>query len=158
MTQEEGSMRARLTHAAPIALAALFAAPLPAQTCTVPGTHPSVQAAVDDGACTLVQLAGQTYAESPFVTRTVALEGDPGGGSVVEGALRAAGTGVVLTAGSLAVANGCLRGGLTADRGARIHGAGVSATVSATLPCPPSPIFSDGFESGDTSAWSVTVP
>lgn len=35
-----------------------------------------------------------------------------------------------------------------------------SKTVPTSLPCPPlvsETIFSDGFESGDTSAWSRTV-
>ena len=43
-------------------------------------------------------------------------------------------------------------------RGAQVTGSSLEVERSAALPCPPSFTFADGFESGDTSAWSSQVP
>ncbi len=42
--------------------------------------------------------------------------------------------------------------------GAEVSGTNLTVERSTVLPCPPSFIFADGFESGDTSAWSSQVP
>ena len=58
----------------------------------------------------------------------------------------------------LAVQNGCLENAMLVLGGAEVSGTNLTAERSAALPCPPSIIFTAGFESGDTSAWSSQVP
>ncbi len=48
-----------------------------ADDCTVPGTHATVQQALDASACATVALASGTFAESLVVRRTVSLRGAP---------------------------------------------------------------------------------
>jgi hypothetical protein len=132
--------------------------PLRAQACTVPGTHPAIQAAVDDPTCATIALSAQTHSESVNISRTRTLAGPSGGGAVVQGLLRAVGAGTHVRLHHLRAENGCLLGAVRAEGGAEIIGNNLEVEHSAGLPCPPSLVFSDGFESGDTSAWSNTVP
>jgi hypothetical protein len=155
----------RQTVTRPAALSALAALTLlsPAaahgQTCAVPGTHASVQAAVSDPACATVELAAQTFSESPTVDRSLALAGAPGGGSVVAGRLAASGAGVVLALSDLAVSGGCDGAGLDAAGGASIVSRGVSIVRATNLPCAGSWTgFSNGFEGGTTDGWTEAVP
>lgn len=60
----------------------------------------------------------------------------------------------------LAIQNGCSPSALLVLGGAETTGTNITVTRSAALPCP-APlfvVFQDGFESGNTSAWSATVP
>ncbi len=61
--------------AALAAIAALAAPPAHAQTCTVPGSHTTIQEAIDDPACATVALATQTYPESIVIRRSLTLAG-----------------------------------------------------------------------------------
>ncbi len=61
----------------PRALAAFLALLLPALAspalagvCTVPGSHATIQEAIDDPLCTTINLAVQTYAESISIPRS----------------------------------------------------------------------------------------
>jgi hypothetical protein len=126
--------------------------------CFVPGTHPTLQAAIDDAACSEIQLAAQVYEESVLIERSLALAGPGGGGAIVEGRLRARGAGVVVTVTDVAVENGCQPEAMNAGTGAEIDGLNFEVASSSSAPCPLMLIFADGFESGDTAAWDSTIP
>lgn len=128
-------------------------------TCTVPGSHATVQAALADVGCDEVQLAAQSYNESIRIERSVTLAGV--GGSILAGRLTAAGSGVVAVVSGLAVQNSCLGGSLRSMAGARLQASAVAVSYGSGFGCPPEPaeIFADGFETGDTSRWNGgTVP
>ncbi len=132
--------------------------PAAADTCNVPdGTYPTIQSAVDDPVCTDIQLAAQTYPESVVVPRSLTIQG-VGSSSVVGGFMRAHGAGVIVIANALRVEASCARGSLQSWTGGELVAVDVEAVSSINFDCPGSPIFTDGFESGDTSAWSSTVP
>ncbi len=139
-------------------LLGLLSPPLLAQTCTVPGSHLRIQAAIYDPTCTTITLAAQTYAESLEVFRSVSLAGPAAGGAVIQGQIRAVGSTTQVTLQDLQVENGCTPNALLPVDGAWITGVNLRVEQSVAQPCPPSPlIFRDGFESGDISAWSGVV-
>ncbi len=148
----------------PLAVLALLflalASPLRAQTCTVPGSHATIQEAIDDPACTTITLSAQTYAESIVIPRSLTLAGPGAGGAIVQGLVLVAGAGTQVTLQDLRVENGCFPSALRTVSGAEVIGTNLEVERLAALPCPPPPgsIFADGFEPGDTSAWSATVP
>ena len=156
-----------------IVLLAVFASaslePAGAQTCTVPGTHATIQGAIDDPACTTINLSAQSYPESINIQRSLTLAGPApsggnggentgGGGAVVEGLVRVVGAGTLVNTSDLAVRNGCPLNALLVLGGAQTNGMNLTVERSAALPCPASLVFADGFESGDTAAWSSQVP
>jgi hypothetical protein len=129
-----------------------------AAVCAVPsGPHPTIQAAVDDAACTEVVLAAQSFAESVAVSRSLLLRGDSSATTVIEGQMTVTGNTTVVTLQDLAVyGGGCYLAALDVVGGARVTShQDVVVFNTAGGECP---IFIDGFESGDTSAWSRTVP
>ena len=139
-------------------LAAVLSSPAVAGTCDVPdSSYPTIQSAVDDPACTDLVLAAQAFPESVRVPRTLAITG-AGASTVVAGFLRAHGNDTVVTVSDLKVEASCARGSLQSWTGGEIFAENVEAVSSTTFDCPGDPIFADGFESGDTSAWSTTVP
>ena len=124
----------------------------------MPGSHATIQEAIDDPACTTISLAAQTYPESISILRSLTLSGPPAGGAIVEGLVWVVGSGSVVDLADLLVQNGCPES-LLVQGGAQVNGANLQVIHSAALPCPPPPlIFTDGFESGDTSGWSGQVP
>jgi hypothetical protein len=131
-------------------------APALAQTCTVPGSHATIQAAVDDPACATINLSAQTFVESIVIRRTLTLSGAAGGNAVVAGLVMAIGSGSEVSLDTLRVENGCTPDALRASAGARIVGTDLQVEHSEGLGCPQTAdtIFADGFESGDTTAWS----
>ena len=139
-------------------LAGSFATSVYAE-CSVPGTHTSIQDAVDDTACSSIILAAQDYQEAVEVRRTLEIRGPSGGGAVVKGRLVSMGGGVQLQLVNLAVHTGC-DAGIQVTAGATMVGEAVTALKSfVSFPCPalPSEVFQDGFESGSSSQWSSTV-
>jgi hypothetical protein len=133
--------------------------PLAAQTCTVPGSHATIQEAADDPGCAVVDLSAQTYPESIVIRRTLTLAGPGSGGAVVQGLVLIAGTTTEATLNDLRVENGCRPDALRTASGARITGNNLQVERSEGLPCPltADAIFVDGFESGNTTAWSSTA-
>jgi hypothetical protein len=131
-----------------------------AQTCTVPGSHPTIQDAVDDPACTSIDLAAQSYQESIEIRRSLTLGGPAAGGAVIERLVLLSGDGVVVDLEHLEVANGCTPDAMGATGGATVSATNVSVQRAAGLSCPElaSSIFSDGFETGGTGAWSSATP
>lgn len=135
-----------------------------AGSCNVPGSHATIQEAVDDPGCSTVELAAQVYPESVTVTRSLTLQGALGGGSTIEGRLIVDGADTDVTATDLAVdtstANlaGCFSRALEVRGSAALAGQGLQIRNSLAGFCPAGLIFSDGFESGDISAWTGSVP
>ena len=89
--------------------------------CTVPGTHTTIQMAVDDAGCNFVGLAAVNYIESVTVSRSISIIGSP---STLWGSLTIAEDGTEVEVDELEIG--------------------------------PDALFVDGFESGDTTAWSGT--
>lgn len=140
-----------------LALVLVARVPVVAVICSVPGTYPTIQEAVDDLACTQVDLADQTYAESVLIPRSLTVAGT--GASIIEGRVLALGLGTQLDLVDLTIQNGCSPEALEVERGAQAQGTNLTVVRSGALPCPAfAGLFADGFESGDTSAWSTTVP
>ncbi len=150
----------RLATVALAVIAALAAPPAHAQTCTVPGSHATIQEAIDDPACATVALATQTYPESIVIRRSLILAGPGSGGAVIQGLVLMSGPTTVVTLQDLRVENGCVPDALRTTGGAELAGDHLEVVRSATLPCPVTAdsIFTDGFETGNTDAWSSTSP
>lgn len=127
------------------------AGPCPAATCPVPSaSHPTIQAAIDDIGCTDIDIAAGTYAEAPAIARTVTLQGAGSTQTSVTGGVVVSAGSVVLTGMHLSAPGTALR----SSSGAEVSGFDlevISGIDSALL-------FSDGFETGDTGAWSGTAP
>jgi hypothetical protein len=141
-----------------LALAVLCTSTAFADVCSVPSVpHPTVQAAVDDAACTEIVLAAQVLAESVAVSRSLLLRGDSSATTVILGQVTVTGDTTEVTLQDLQVdGGGCFSVALDVGGGAQVTSQqDVVVTNAAGEECP---IFLDGFESGDTSAWSNTVP
>lgn len=141
----------------------ILAAPassLHAQTCTVPGSHATIQEAAGDPACATITLSAQVYPESIVIRRSLTLAGPGSGGAVVQGLVLMTGSGTQVTLQDLNVENGCAPDALRTSGGAQLTGENLDVERSAALPCPltADAIFVDGFESGNTSVWSNTSP
>lgn len=125
--------------------------------CSAPGSHPTVQAAVDDVDCTEVALAPGPYLESVQVPRSLVIAGAAAGGTVIQGRITATGGGTVVELVALRVENACTPAALVALQGARVDGFELEVVRWTGHPCPDE-IFADGFESGNTATWDVSVP
>lgn len=62
-----------------------LAGPALAATCNVPSTHATIQAAVDDPGCTIITVAGGTYAERVSITRSLTIRGTGSTSTVLDG-------------------------------------------------------------------------
>lgn len=131
-----------------------------AQTCTVPGSHATIQDAADDPSCATVNLAAQTYPESIVIRRSLTLAGPGSGGAVVHGLVLMTGSGTQVTLNDLNVENGCVPDALRTSGKAKLTGNNLDVVRSASLPCPltADAIFTDGFETGNATAWSTATP
>ena len=145
----------RLLITSLILILATLATPLQAQICTVPGTHTTIQEAIDDPACITITLLAQTYAESIRIPRSLTLAGPASGGAIIQGLVLMVGSGTEVGLQNLRVENGCIPNALRTTSGATMNGTDLEVERSAALPCPATAdsIFADGFETGDTSAW-----
>jgi hypothetical protein len=159
MSAHERAMSRVAAVIAALTMAALCP-PVDAQTCTVPGTHATIQEAADDPGCATVTLSAQTYLESIVLRRSLTLAGPGTGGAVVQGLVLIAGATTVVTLSDLQVENGCVPDALRASGGARLVGDNLQVERAEGLPCPHTAdtIFANGFESGNTGAWSAVSP
>ncbi|MDQ1346659.1 MAG: hypothetical protein QG573_28 [Acidobacteriota bacterium] len=147
------------------ALAAGVVLPTWAGTCNVPsGSHPTVGAALRDGDCTTVQLGAGAYPENLAIARDVTLQGTGSAATFLEGFLAATGATVDVTLAALTIDGtaagvaGCWREALATAGGAEVApGPDVVVLQTATGGglCR---LFSDGFESAGTLAWSSHAP
>ncbi len=129
--------------------------------CPVPsGSHPTIQTAVDDPACTEIELGSQTYVESVAIGRTLAVSGVSSSASVIAGRVAIEGATAVVTLTELTVDGshpavaGCFVEAVDVDGGARMVGSNIVVVNSDGDGCL---IFGDGFEDGTTDAWVGTV-
>jgi hypothetical protein len=116
---------------------------------------------VDDASCTELELAEHTFAESVTISRDLVIRGASPDGTVIAGQVAVDGATTQVTLEHLTVdasaegVGGTLSVGLQASGGAEVSSNDVVVRNSLvdlwTL-------FVDGFESGDTSAWSATQP
>jgi len=151
-----------LVQAASLIMGFLCASPGVAAVCQVPtGPYPTIQAAVDDPVCTEIELSAQTFEESVLIARDLEVRGSSSETTVIEGQLAVQGgsTQVALedmtVDGSAPGVGGTFSEALLVAGGAEVNGLRI-VVLNATEA--PSAIFADGFESGDTSAWSSSVP
>ncbi len=88
------------------------------------------------------------------------MAGPGSGGAVVQGLVLIAGPTTEAALNDLRVENGCVPDALRTSGGARLTGTNLQVERSDGLPCPltAETIFTDGFESGNTGAWSATTP
>ncbi len=141
-----------------LALAGFIAPTAFADICTVPTVaHPSIQAAVDDAACTEIVLSAKVFAESVAVARGLELRGDSSATTIIEGKVTVSGASTEVTLQDLRVeGGGCFVVALDVSGGAQVtRGQDIVVVNAAGGGCP---IFIDGFELGAAVAWSKTVP
>jgi hypothetical protein len=139
-------------------LCSLLAAAAGAEVCTVPGSHATLQEAVDDPTCTSVEPASQTHAESIVIRRSLTVAGAAAAEPVIAGLVRLDAAGIQVELADLRIENGCSGRAFEVQRGAELQGRNLTVVRDAALPCPALELFADGFESGDTSGWSAAVP
>lgn len=122
--------------------------------------HATFSDATDDPGCATVTLAAQTYPESVVLRRSLTVAGPGAGDAVVQGLVLIAGATTEATLNDLRVENGCVPDALRTVSGARLTGNNLQVERPTALPCPltANTIFVDGFESGNTTAWSGTTP
>jgi hypothetical protein len=155
-----GLFDSRLVIPSLVLILEALAPPLHAQNCTVPGSYVTIQEAIDDPACVTITLSAQTYGESIVIPRSLPLAGPRAGGAIVQGLVLVVGSGTEVGLQDLRVENGCVPDALRTASGARMTGENLEVVRSAALPCPATAdsIFADGFESGDTTNWSGSIP
>lgn len=139
-----------------------FAVSSGAVPCTVPsGSHPTIQAAVADLGCSEINLLSQLYQENPTIERSLAVSGVTSSTTVIVGQIRISGTGSVVTLAELTVnasdssVAGCFGEAVVSNDGAQVIGSNILVFNATGAACT---LFADGFESGNTLAWSLTTP
>ena len=133
-----------------------------AAICPVPsGTHPTIQEAVDDVGCTEVTLAGQTFAESVTVDRSLTISGSSTATTIVEGRFEVTGAATVIVLSEMTIdaaassVAGCFPEALDVSGGAQLTSNALVVINGGGDACL---IFGDGFEDGTTDAWANTIP
>lgn len=115
--------------------------------CTIPGSHPTIQAAIDDHLCTEITLAAQTtYTEHLHINRSLQLGGPPEGGATVQGQINLTGPMTVALLTNFRIESGCSSGTLRVSDGAQMNGSGLHMLFSQLFPCIADLFISDGFE------------
>ncbi|MCL4838039.1 MAG: hypothetical protein KJ058_08750 [Thermoanaerobaculia bacterium] len=149
-----------------VLLAALLAAaaPLAAAICNVPTTgYPTLAAALADPTCDPIQVAAGTLTESPAITRDVTIAGTGSGSTTIAGWVSVTGAATDAVLGALRIdatsasAPLCYASGLDVRGGAKASGLDL-VVVGRPTPTSTCGFFADGFESGDTAAWSARRP
>jgi len=133
-----------------------------AATCSVPsGGYPTIQAAVDDPVCTQIDLQSQVYQEEIAIGRSLAILGVSSSTTIIVGQVQIDGGSSVVTMADLkvdastAAVSGCFIDAVLVGGGARLVGSNLAVLNASGVACL---LFGDGFESGNTAAWSATTP
>jgi len=152
------------THGVCFAICFVLIAVVPATSyavdCSVPsGAYPTVQEAIDDTNCTTVNLADQTYDESLLVDRSLSIVGPPALADI-NGHVHVQGVGTVVQMDNLMIENGCTPEAYLVNSSGHVDSSRLEIAWVSGAPCPPvfTPLFSDGFETGNTSLWSGVAP
>ena len=99
----------------------LLERPLSALNCAVPGGYASIQAAVSDPACDVIEVAAGTYAENVLIARSVTINGADWASTIVDGGGAGRvftiqpGTAVTLTQMSVTNGSAATGGGIAID-------------------------------------------
>ena len=117
-----------------------------AGTCSVPGTHATIQQAADDTNCTQIDLSGQTYYEILNITRSVGLSGPGAGQAVLIGQLSLEGASTVATVSDISVRSSCPDGAVRVIGGANLISVDMQAKWQGAVPCTNDLTLFDGFE------------
>jgi hypothetical protein len=133
-----------------------------AAVCTVPSApHPTIQVAVDDVGCNEIVIAAGTYVESVEIDRNLIVSGASTTETTIDGRLTVSGAATAVALNDLTInasapsAAGCFPAALDVTGAAGVTSNAlvvVDADGDACL------IFEDGFETGNTTAWSGTSP
>jgi len=124
-----------------------------ADTCDVPSSYTSIQAAVDDFTCTEIFVASGRFYGDLTIDRALMIQGVSSTSTTVLGKVMVEGSGTSATLNGLRIEvspEGLPHNGLVVD--------GLAETLPNDLVIASSMLFSDGFESGDTTAWSSANP
>ncbi len=116
--------------------------------CSPPSaSHPTLQQAVDDPVCTIIELAAQAYPEQIAINRSLTLTGTGPLTSTVDGPILIQGPSIQVAMASIGIRNGCPQPGLRVQAGALVSPVNVRVSTEA-IECPPPPdlIFTDRFE------------
>jgi hypothetical protein len=141
-----------------LAVSVLCASTAFSAVCSVPSMpHPTIQDAVDDAACTEIVLAAQVFVGTVAISRSFLLRGDSSATTVIKGRVTVTGGTTEVTLQNLQVdGGGCFSVALDVGGGAQVTSQqDVVVLNEVGGECP---IFFDGFESGNTTVWSATVP
>ncbi len=115
-----------------LGLFGVLAQPAWAMDCTVPGSHASIQAAIDDVGCDKITLSAQTYTENLVINRTLTIEGAGKTSSIIDGNGGRGvtiGTAATVTLKDLRITGGDATSAATDPR----FGGGVYVTAASTL-------------------------
>jgi len=118
-----------------------------ASSCAVPGSHSSIQTAVDDPSCSDIQLASQPYDEILEINRSLQLAGPVSGNSEIRGRVVIGQAGTSVTLSNLGVHGACTGGVVRVTGGAQLAATMLRVTWNGSVLCAAELIFRDGFES-----------
>jgi len=136
------------------AILLLGATPGICEICNVPSaSYPSIQSAVDVTSCTEIVLTSGNFFGGVTIGRTLEIRGASSGTTTVVGkvTVQGSGTTATLTGFMIGVGPNPPNDGLVVVGGAEV-------TPDDLVIRTTDHIFSNGFESGDTTAWSATKP
>ncbi len=131
----------------------LGATPGICETCNVPSaSYPSIQSAVDVVSCTEIVLTSGDFFGAVTISRTLEIRGASSDSTTIVGNInvQGAGTTATLTGFMIAVGPNPPNDGLVIAGDAEVIPDDLVIRTTDH-------IFSDGFESGDTTEWSATV-
>lgn len=122
-----------------------------AGTCAVPGTHNSINSAINDSGCTEVALGQLVYNESVDITRSIDLLGPQTGRAEIRGPVRLAGQATAVRLERLLfVETACSGQALIAEAGAQIEAFEIDVVFDPDAACF-DVLFLNGFEGGATA-------
>ena len=129
-------------------------------TCNVPSaSYPSIQSAVDVINCTEIVVASGSFYENVTIGRTIEIRGVSSDTTTVVGKVTVEGSGTKATLKSMTIAvepEDLPYEGLVVVGDAEVLPDDL--VIGTTDLNAADHIFSDGFESGDTTLWSNTIP
>lgn len=134
-------------------LVALVPSSVVADTCDVPASFPSIQSAVDVFTCTEIFVAVGRFYGDVTIDRTLEIAGAGSGSTTLLGKVMVEGSDTSVTLNGLRIEvspEGLPHNGLVSD--------GYAETLPDDVVIGSSMLFSDGFESGDTTAWTAVAP
>ena len=120
---------------------------LHAASCTVPGSHASIQAAIDAPACDPIQIGPGEYLESLRVARSLTLVGAGSSMTTLRGRFEVEGSGVLVLTDALRIDSGCTGSAGLVHAGATLTGEDLRVVRTSGAACGAGArIFADGFE------------